>query len=789
MPEGRNTTQQGNDFRDRVKQLLELTPGCVEVKAEYPIGTQPVDLYYEEQTSFRLMRVACECKDYGRALTKDLIARDVYPRYAPLLQNKLVDAVRIIAPVDLGATAHAYVAECGFTFHTIDQLETQLVDFRQYLRALKGAYAEDGLDQYYVRPLLDDGRDVETVVGAWIEGGSSQPVAILAGYGMGKTSFARHLAFRLAERSLRDPTRRIPILIPLSEISGEQALEGLLGKLLAAQHRIPGYHFGLFNELNRRGRFVILLDGFDEMKHAMSWADFKYNFGQLNRLNGANSRVVLLGRPSALLSEDEEIYVLRGKRRTGNRLLTVAGAPEYRELRLAEFSVERATEFMLSYASYRARMDSVLRGQALASVDVNHRIEALRQDPEMTALIVRPVQAKMLADLAIDPDTTWRSFTRYELYKEFIERITERESRKPTRARFPQQSRLSFIRKVAWWAWRRSSSLGFNIDELPASTLNPIPGDLAANTDGVLRDLVAGSLLEKKAGENYYFPHRSFLEFLVAEFICIEGAERMEDISASLTPEIESFVRESPHAKVVAEWREDVNGVEGALGMTFLKLIAWALNAVNSANPGELLPDATPQDVMIAYFRLIERGPVGEMANRLCDGFDELANPRTRVACLLALLLIEGVKDPALQELLRKKILVFLLTESLDSIKRVLEPGRAVHITMDKRSPFMHMLVNSCSGSWRDGELFIGMQVDSLFRAIQEILLPELQIDIAPLSCPGSFPAIPLSQLGVLDERLLLNACIAEFFTLYPDPSKLVRSERAAGRRIQFNRL
>src|SRR5262245_34319322 len=115
MPEIRSTTARGNEFRDNVRRLLELTPGCANVQAELQLGSQPVDLHYEERTSFRLMRVACECKDYGRPLTKDLIASHIYPRYAPLLRNDLVDAVRIIAPLDLGATARAYVQECGFS--------------------------------------------------------------------------------------------------------------------------------------------------------------------------------------------------------------------------------------------------------------------------------------------------------------------------------------------------------------------------------------------------------------------------------------------------------------------------------------------------------------------------------------------------------------------------------------------------------------------------------------------------------------------------------------------------
>ena len=134
---------------------------------------------------------------------------------------------------------------------------------------------------------------------------------------------------------------------------------------------------------------VLILDGFDEMKYTMAWGEFKHNFGELNRLCSGNSRVVLLGRPSALMSEDEELYVLRGKRRAGDQVFTVQGAPEYLELRLAQFSAEQALAFMHRYASFRMQADAAFRGTTTETIDVNGRIESLREDLDMMALVLR----------------------------------------------------------------------------------------------------------------------------------------------------------------------------------------------------------------------------------------------------------------------------------------------------------------------------------------------------------------------------------------------------------------
>ena len=95
---------------------------------------------------------------------------------------------------------------------------------------------------------------------------------------MGKTSFARHLAAVLAKEHLENGRKRIPILLRLGEISSEQSLEGLLGKAFTALSFVRNYNFNAFMALNNLGRFVIFLDGFDEMKHTLSWEQCRFNW-------------------------------------------------------------------------------------------------------------------------------------------------------------------------------------------------------------------------------------------------------------------------------------------------------------------------------------------------------------------------------------------------------------------------------------------------------------------------------------------------------------------------------
>jgi hypothetical protein len=600
-----STTTQGNRFRDSIKTLLELCPRFIHVQQEVRIAHQDVDIYYEEPTSTNTLRIACECKGYTHPLTRSDLER-IYAKYDPLIRSKspAIDAVRIFAPLPLGANAQAYLQQVGFSFSTQDDLELNIVDFRAYLRSLVNDYRQN-LADVYTRPRLEDGNDAESIVCQWIEGSSSQPVAILGGYGMGKTSFASHLAAKLASARLENRATRIPILIPLSEISNQQSIEGLLGKLFSAQNRVPNYYYGLFTELNRRSRLAILLDGFDEMKHAMSAADLRYNFAQLHTLVTTNSRVLLLGRPSAFVSDSEEHHVLRGMQRIGVKEIELPGAPEYQLLKLAQFTEKQAFEFVENYTKKNGPRLKSIRGQTYDHEKTRARVADVRLHADLIALIQRPMQAKMIADLAIDGKVEWRSFNRFQLYEIFVNRIFQREMEKQVRRPLTLDTRFAFHQRLAWWLLTQTRTTSFHLSDLPNHVLGEIPEQTCADRDGFSRELLAGSLLDKKLGDTYHFPHRSFVEFLVAQQVSTHGwnTRRSEEIAAALTPEVVDFIREAGRAAVISDLLEHLDSLEAPVGCTFLSLVATHLNAANTPIEADLPLAASPRRIYCEYLR------------------------------------------------------------------------------------------------------------------------------------------------------------------------------------------
>lgn len=76
---------------------------------------------------------------------------------------------------------------------------------------------------------------------AWLATEDPTPLAILGGYGAGKSSFAKRLVTQQAAQALTDPSARRPILIKLGGLSRYSDLEGFLGAMLTSQHNVRGY--------------------------------------------------------------------------------------------------------------------------------------------------------------------------------------------------------------------------------------------------------------------------------------------------------------------------------------------------------------------------------------------------------------------------------------------------------------------------------------------------------------------------------------------------------------------
>lgn len=811
MKDSESNSFRGNAFRDEVLSLINLQPAYSNIRSEVQIASQDVDIYYEEQTSVGQIRVACECKDYERSLTRSDL-ESIYSKYNPL-RPEHVDAVLIVASRELGANAQSYLKTIRFHFTTLERLEAKIIDFRLYMRSLMSLYEEDGLNEFYITPTrLPDGSDLTADLLRWVTSvdtpdQSTGPIAILGGYGMGKTSLARYIAYYFAQKALSGARTRIPIYVPLAEIAGEQSLEGLLGRQLAANNRVPRYHFGMFRELNRRGRLLIILDGFDEMKHTMSRAEFRYSFSQLNRLVEPQARVLLLGRPSVFLSKAEEAFALKGKRLSGQQEYVIPSAPEYTCIRLPPFSLEQALTFVRRYSAYLMKRMTEF-GRDCVDIDlIRQRLEAIPADAELSALIVRPIQAKMLVDLAFSPKVLWQSFTRYKsrykLYEEFMSRLLDSEVLKLTRKAFGAEQRLTFVQSVAWWVWNLRADIAFTIDEIPEALIEAFRNDNDVDLEAVKRDLVAGSILERKLGDRCYFPHRSYVEFLVARHLLTEvwTEETLECLSSRLNSEIRAFISDSAKPEAIARWVPLWCETQVVISPQAAGLLGWAIN--ETANGSGNVKPTRPQEVLATYFYLMDiraHGLVIEFTTRV---FRQASDDKVRLSCLWCLLHTHQRLEESMRDTLRQHIVAVLLSESIG---------------------FMEALcceeVSASMGDGSDGPPMIGDDRPLPFRILAAVTsmsrvsprrLPHIELDLPvfreilcgllqplPVNTKVEIPpagttwSIPVHALAEFEPRIAADmnrGNVRRFFELIPEPVRRLPADSVLRRLVGKNAL
>lgn len=573
MNEKPSSVQRGDKFRDSIATLLRTKHH--DAQTEVTLGWKKVDIVFSHESFGRLVRVGVECKDYETAITKDKLLPFVQ-EYNQLVEKGHLNMVLFVISKPASAAASLMTSDYAWLrLVTREQLEQQLLGINRYVHDLQLRFSNEGLDSYYVEGRIENesGSALE-VVERWIHDETQrQPIAVMGGYGKGKSSFSLRLASRLAAKHLENPAHRIPILVRLGQVVHEADLEGLFGKLFTASQRGFDFSFETLMHLNKQGRLCVILDGFDEMKHAMSAADFKSNFKQFNRLLHQNSKVIILGRPNALPAETHEL-VFRGRREAGGLTLTDINFKEWKEYELAFFDELEVVDFLQRYMQHLVDRAP----QAPHENFVKERVSEIIQEVKHNVL-QRPVHAKIVAELASAENFNLRGFTKHTLYEEFITRIIERDvEEKRARGPIGTSDRREFQEKLAWWCWtKQGDGQGyFDRDEVPADLISTLSVGQSIDQTTLLDEYLVSSLTEAKDNGILYFAHRSFEEFLVSEYMRKRTPETSEHLiySAALNEEIIDFLDTSGDKSWRMRWFETLREGTTALPIHYFSIFS-----------------------------------------------------------------------------------------------------------------------------------------------------------------------------------------------------------------------
>ncbi|MFD3843966.1 NACHT domain-containing protein [Streptomyces sp. NPDC058642] len=534
------------EFRRLVEEHLDIDG--YDVAADEVIEDKEFDLIGRTTRYHEDWLVGVVCMASGQPLSEKDLAF-LWLGYEKLWSTGAINELLIVTEVPPTVQAVMFAgSRPGLVVRTLDALISSGLNLRGYLRNAAQLFSDspDGLENYYIAPATHDGADLETEVLRWIDDDPKsplpldRPVAVLGSYGLGKSSFATRLTSVLAARAAKNDLARVPVLIKLGEVSSEQSLEGLIGAHFTAANQVQGYSFPKFLDLNRRGKFVVIFDGFDEMKHLLTWPEFKFNLAQLGRLVGEKAKVMLLGRPTAFENDEEQAEALHGKIPGRLSKSHEPASADYFEVELAPLETPQIAQFLERYLRY---VESI-NGRPF---DIE-RIWQQIQSPELRDICRRPVQLRMLADILPDYRGDIEDLNLETLYDTFVNQLINevmlREENKKHRLAFNRTVRRDFLARIAFWMWEQRSTGILTADQLP----DELVAQYAAGRDISVtrRDLVAASPLDRRYGERIRFAHRSFQEFLVAEETLRRvksGAMTVAEYDGLATDEVATFVK------------------------------------------------------------------------------------------------------------------------------------------------------------------------------------------------------------------------------------------------------
>lgn len=595
----------GDRFENDVVDALRLLPRA-DVTPHVKIAGKDVDaLLVREVPLLGTVRVAVECKDHHRPLTRKFVS-GVVADYQPLLTRGDVDAVYLVTSSGIVANARD-VLPPHITHWRLDDLLEEVLAPKSLLADMVNQYDASGLDRYYAAtsvfevdvadvsaryaffynpfvefalaapdpedigavleswhkavprheadrlPALYDERtyhevvrarltDVRTklkpIVDAWIADDECRHgLALVGSYGSGKSSFARHLAWDYARRFQRGGTTRIPLLVELRDFGAHQNIEALITDRLVNHHRLA-ISFSAFSYLNTAGRFLLILDGFDEMKQAMNRDAILFSFNELNKLVTPRSKVVLCGRPSIFVSDQEQSEIM-----SASGSVYFENAARYIQLNVAPLETDQIAGTVVAYA--RALGDEEAAAVAKRAKELDREIVS---NQELRALLARPVHISMLVRAMPSINRPLAKLRRADLYAHFIDRTIERDVVRSMSgqdaSRYTTEDRRKFARSVAVEMYRVGQDGAIRTPQLPNSLFAPFKRR-SETLDEVRRSLVAACFLERRH-DMLLFGHKSYGEFLVAEAVVeiIDDARSSDALHVGLNPEMLSFIAE-----------------------------------------------------------------------------------------------------------------------------------------------------------------------------------------------------------------------------------------------------
>lgn len=555
----RESVEKGRRFEDRVADLYRLLGA--QVTQNIYIIHKKVDILakFPVPGSNQEHRVIIECKDEKTPVDANTRVQAFKGLLDLARETRKADSAEIITRVPWSDYAKGFANDAGIGLCTYTEKLSQLIDFRAYLKQLirnfeegdAGRPTEPPLGAYYVDLSGEktlEGKTkrvpiIDTYIYEWLKGAdTSKQLAIFGEYGMGKSSLCEKIARDVASAFLKDPNAgRIPILLNLRAFIGKVKIDAFITSFLDQECGVQNPKYALFKAMNDAGVFLLIFDGFDEMAVKVDVDTLESNLAEIDKLaSSAKTKAILTSRPEHFITTEEENQALT----PAVNPLRIRGA-DYKLVRILPWD-DRQVEMFLKKRiplikevkqSWQFYRDHIKRLPSLSEIS---------QRPVLLDMIVKTLPKMIEDNLSIDLPSLYKTYISGEIKRQKIAKQRE--------FLLTENARLALLEELGIETYANTISAVTYSEALARIERHINPP--VQERDAYTREFLTNSFLVRK-GNEYYFSHKSIMEYLVAKKFAQEVQSKKPDAFGRLIvrQEILRFLGElKSHTKTLWNW-------------------------------------------------------------------------------------------------------------------------------------------------------------------------------------------------------------------------------------------
>lgn len=353
------------------------------------------------------------------------------------------------------------------------------------------------LKKYFVPIKLQDLdnrlKDVaEDMIMEWTQKDSRSGLFILGDFGTGKSTICAYMSYRLAAGFLNNTNDRIPIFIPLRYIDriSEESILSVISDVMKTDWETLSW-------LSASGKLVFILDGFDEIVKRTHWKKTLSDFQAIVKLLcKGKSKIIVTCRTHYFLKDSviwgEETELMESLRATKNFKITFV--QPFKEKQILDLLTRRTRDPYEVWNKIRS----------------TYNLEDLCERPLLLDMIVSTLPRLISLGIPINAATLYETYT-----EDWI-------NREDWRSQLTRDQKAVLMEKLAcdMFVQEKSSIPFYDLGQIIKTEFKTKPESEVA--DYYDYDIRTCSFFKRDSKGNYFFMHRSFLEFFVAKKIAKE---------------------------------------------------------------------------------------------------------------------------------------------------------------------------------------------------------------------------------------------------------------------------